>query len=52
MYYTFSGGMYAYRIVQNLNARNILVLSLTACIYITVFLILSIVVVKRKDIVL
>ncbi|MBU5298953.1 ABC transporter permease [Clostridium sporogenes] len=52
MYYTFSGGMYAYRIVQNLNFHNILMLSLTACIYITVFLVLSIVVVKRKDIVL
>ncbi|KEJ00585.1 ABC transporter permease [Clostridium botulinum] len=51
MYYTFSG-MYAYRIVQNLNAHNILILSFTACVYIAVFLLLSIVVVKRKDIVL
>ncbi|KOM98268.1 membrane protein [Clostridium botulinum] len=52
MYYTFSGGMYAYRIVQNLNDHNILMLSLTACVYIAIFLILSIGVVKRKDIVL
>ncbi|EPY2271705.1 ABC transporter permease [Clostridium sporogenes] len=52
VYYTFSGGMYAYRIVQNLNAHNILILSFTACVYIAVFLLLSILVVKRKDIVL
>ncbi|EJO5348756.1 ABC transporter permease [Clostridium botulinum] len=50
MYYTFSG-MYAYRIAENLNIHNILMLSFTACVYIAVFLLLSIVVVKRKDIV-
>ncbi|EPY6472726.1 ABC transporter permease [Clostridium sporogenes] len=52
VYYTFSGGMYAYRIAQNLNAHNILILSFTACVYIAVFLLLSILVGKRKDIVL
>ncbi|MDF2504296.1 ABC transporter permease [Clostridium sp.] len=52
MYFTFSGGMYAYQFIGKSGAHNILNFPITACIYILIFLLLSVATICKKDIVL
>ncbi|WP_251859882.1 ABC transporter permease [Clostridium sp. Marseille-Q2269] len=52
VYYTFSGGMYAPGIVNNLRPNSTLIFSFTSIIYIVIFMLLSIIIAKKKDIVL
>ncbi|MFD3156908.1 ABC transporter permease [Haloimpatiens sp. FM7330] len=52
MYFTFSGGMYAYEVITKLDTHSILNFSLTACIYICLSLLLSMFAIEKKDIVL
>ncbi|AJA47171.1 hypothetical protein CPAST_c10710 [Clostridium pasteurianum DSM 525 = ATCC 6013] len=52
MYFTFSGGMYAYQFIGKSSAHNILTFPITACIYILIFSLLIVVIISKKDIVL
>jgi len=52
MYFTFSGGMYSTGFVGEFTTHNVLMFTITACIYIAVFSLLDLIVISKKDIVL
>lgn len=52
MYFTFSGGMTAYNLIGNSGNYNIMLITFTACVYIVLFLALSIAAINKKDLVL
>ncbi|PJI07620.1 MULTISPECIES: ABC transporter permease [Clostridium] len=52
IYFTFSGGMLAYDLVGKAGTYNIMLIPAAACLYIVLFLVLSIAAINKKDIVL
>ncbi len=52
MYFTFSGGMYGTAFAGKLTSHNILIFTITACIYIAIFSLLDLIIIRKKDIVL
>jgi ABC-2 type transport system permease protein len=52
MYFTFSGGMYGTDVARKFTTHNVLIFTLTACIYILIFTLLDLIVIRKKDILL
>ncbi len=52
MYFTFSGGMYGTYFAREFTTHNVLMFTITACIYIALFSLLDLIVIRKKDIVL
>lgn len=52
MYFTFSGGMYSTGFAGEFTTHNVLMFTITACIYIATFSLLDLIVMRKKDIVL
>lgn len=49
VYFSFSGGMYGYGIVNNFTFHTVLVFTLTAFIYIIVFSVIDLLIIEKKD---